>query len=183
MKPGTAFYCAITATIKDTQRLLLCGRSKAIYIGGCMSVDPFISWDISHRKYLQSKQFKAVRQIVLERDGYACNNCETRRGIKHCWHIRRDNYKIGGEIEAGDCVLLCSRCLPDKIVLYEADLRVAKYDAERWDLFRQYISAHEGMTYGEYRNDNGLNLIDAQGNKWIAYIIAGAVQVVEAKTQ
>lgn len=67
---------------------------------------------LKYRNYLRSKQFKEVKKLVWERDGGECQFCGrkasdgTTLSVHHkCY---RNLYK-GGEEEAADCILICSR--------------------------------------------------------------------------
>lgn len=66
-----------------------------------------------YKKYIRSKEFKAVKKIVEERDGGQCQTCGRTRqdGVTLSCHHRvyRHLYE-GGEAEAGDCITLCSIC-------------------------------------------------------------------------
>lgn len=62
-----------------------------------------------HKKYLKSKEFKAVKEYVLSRDGHKCVVCG--REDKLVCHHRC--YKHLGEanlVEIEDCITLCKPC-------------------------------------------------------------------------
>lgn len=65
-----------------------------------------------YRNYLRSKQFKEVKKIVWERDNGECQFCARKQsdGVTLSVHHKcyRNLYK-GGEEEAADCILICSR--------------------------------------------------------------------------
>lgn len=64
-----------------------------------------------HKKYLKSKQFKAVKEYVMARDGYKCQVCgRTHDEATLVCHHRC--YKHLGEAnlaEIADCVTLCQQ--------------------------------------------------------------------------
>ena len=69
-----------------------------------------------YKNYIRSKCFAKVREIVTERDK-CCQGCgrtaEDIDGTKITFNVHHHTYRNlyeGGEIEAGDCVLLCSVC-------------------------------------------------------------------------
>lgn len=68
---------------------------------------------LKYQKYLRSKQFKIVKQIVFERDGGKCMFCGRTRndGVTLNTHHRCYKHLFeGGIIEANDCILVCSIC-------------------------------------------------------------------------
>ena len=68
---------------------------------------------LKYKKYLKTKQFKEVKQIAEERDGHKCMVCgRTREDGIHltCHHRIYNHLYCGGEIEAADCITLCSIC-------------------------------------------------------------------------
>lgn len=66
-----------------------------------------------YRNYIRSKAFKAVKKAVEERDGGECQVCGRTRqdGVNLTCHHRvyRHLYE-GGELEAADCITLCTIC-------------------------------------------------------------------------
>lgn len=68
---------------------------------------------LKYKKYLHSKQFKEVKRLCEERDGHKCMACgRTRADGIHltCHHRQYKNLYQGGEVEAADCITLCSIC-------------------------------------------------------------------------
>lgn len=68
---------------------------------------------LKYKKYLKSKDFKAVKRMCEERDGGKCMVCGRMRedGINlTCHHRTYKHLYEGGEVEAGDCITLCSIC-------------------------------------------------------------------------
>lgn len=68
---------------------------------------------LQYKKYLKSKEFKNVKKLAEERDGHKCMVCgRTRKdGINlTCHHRVYAHLYEGGEIEANDCITLCSIC-------------------------------------------------------------------------
>lgn len=67
-----------------------------------------------YKKYIRSKEFKKVKQVVEERDGHRCVTCGRTRndGVTLSCHHRQYSHLYGG-VEGGepdDCVTLCSIC-------------------------------------------------------------------------
>lgn len=71
-----------------------------------------------YQKYIRSKEFQKVKDIVKERDK-VCQVCgRTEEDIAesngkisfNCHHRKYDNLFEGGEKEASDCILLCNIC-------------------------------------------------------------------------
>ena len=71
-----------------------------------------------YQKYLKSKEFKALRDRVLERDGYRCRFCgrtleEISENKKISLQAHHSSYEHLGEcndLEYNDLVTLCSVC-------------------------------------------------------------------------
>ena len=67
---------------------------------------------IKYRNYIRSKQFREVKKIVWERDNGECQFCGRKQsdGVTLSVHHKcyRNLFK-GGEEEAADCILICSR--------------------------------------------------------------------------
>ena len=66
-----------------------------------------------YRNYIRSKAFKEVKRIVEERDGGECQVCGRTRqnGVTiSCHHRQYRHLYAGGEVEAADCITLCSIC-------------------------------------------------------------------------
>lgn len=62
-----------------------------------------------YTKYLRSKQFKEVKEIVYARQGGICPLCGEVIDAEHPGTVHHKNYKyagMGGEIEADNCVLI-----------------------------------------------------------------------------
>lgn len=67
---------------------------------------------LKYQRYLRSKQFKEVKKIVESRDGGKCQFCGRSRsdGVTLSVHHRCYQHLFqGGEAEANDCILICSR--------------------------------------------------------------------------
>lgn len=66
---------------------------------------------LKYQRYIRSKEFKKVREMVLERDGHCCQFCgrTVEDGATLTVHHRcyRHLYE-GGELEAADCITICS---------------------------------------------------------------------------
>lgn len=67
-----------------------------------------------YQKYLRSKQFAEVKEIVKERDGHKCMVCGREAdGDKINLQIHHRVYThlgCGGETEANDCLCVCNIC-------------------------------------------------------------------------
>ena len=71
-----------------------------------------------YQKWLRSKQFKGLRDRMLERDGYACRCCgrtleEIADNPKISLQAHHRSYRyvgLGDERELGDLITLCSVC-------------------------------------------------------------------------
>ena len=67
---------------------------------------------IRYRNYIRSKQFKEVKKLVWERDGGCCQFCGRKQSDGVTLSVHHRNYSHlfqGGEAEANDCILICSR--------------------------------------------------------------------------
>lgn len=67
---------------------------------------------IRYRNYIRSKQFREVKKIVWERDGGCCQFCGRKQSDGVTLSVHHRNYSHlfqGGEVEAADCILICSR--------------------------------------------------------------------------
>lgn len=66
---------------------------------------------LKYQRYIRSKEFKKVREIVLERDNHCCQFCGRTKedGATLTVHHRRYRHLYeGGELEAADCITICS---------------------------------------------------------------------------
>ena len=63
-------------------------------------------------KYLQSKEWKLLRQEVFKRDGYKCLLCGNK--ANHCHHISYSMFLKTGNSKRLECASLCKSC-HDKI--------------------------------------------------------------------
>lgn len=66
---------------------------------------------LAYQRYIKSKRFQHVRDIVLERDNHRCQFCN--RGIEDgvtlsVHHRTYEHLFEGGEKEAADCITICS---------------------------------------------------------------------------
>lgn len=61
-------------------------------------------------KALTKREWRALHQIVAERDGKHCRNCKTERGLDLHHVIFRS---LGGKDVAENLILLCQRCHQD----------------------------------------------------------------------
>lgn len=75
-------------------------------------------WFRRYRIYLQSPQWQRLKRIVLERDGYTCQNCR-RKVVPNLYavdnraevhHLSYDGYNRIGESFAFECTTLCHDC-------------------------------------------------------------------------
>lgn len=67
---------------------------------------------LRYRAYIRSKQFKDVKKLVWERDGGCCQFCGRKQSDGVTLSVHHRNYSHlfqGGEAEAADCILICSR--------------------------------------------------------------------------
>lgn len=71
---------------------------------------------LKYQKYIRSKEFQKVREIVIERDR-CCQFCgrtaEELEGTKLVFSVHHRSYDHlyeGGELEASDCILCDSGC-------------------------------------------------------------------------
>lgn len=67
---------------------------------------------LRYRAYIRSKKFGEVKKIVWERDGGRCQFCDRKQSDGVTLSVHHRNYSHlfqGGEAEANDCILICSR--------------------------------------------------------------------------
>lgn len=67
---------------------------------------------IRYRNYIRSKKFKEVKKIVWERDNGECQFCARKQSDGVTLSVHHRCYKHlyeGGQAEADDCILICSR--------------------------------------------------------------------------
>lgn len=67
---------------------------------------------IRYRNYIRSKKFGEVKKIVWERDGGRCQFCDRQPSDGVTLSVHHKCYRHlyeGGETEANDCILICSR--------------------------------------------------------------------------
>ena len=72
---------------------------------------------LKYQKYIRSKDFAVVKEIVKERDK-VCQTCgrtqeEIDASPKLSFNVHHRTYEHlfeGGDVEAADCILLCSCC-------------------------------------------------------------------------
>lgn len=67
---------------------------------------------LRYRSYIRSKQFKEVKKIVWERDNGECQFCARKPSDGVTLSVHHKCYRHlyeGGEKEAADCILICSR--------------------------------------------------------------------------
>ena len=67
---------------------------------------------LKYRSYIRSKQFKEVKKLVWERDGGCCQFCNRKQSDGVTLSVHHKSYRHlfqGGEAEANDCILICSR--------------------------------------------------------------------------
>ena len=67
-------------------------------------------WRRYSRPVLKTKRWQVLRQIVLERDGWACVDCGTRRGRLEIDHVKpvRTNPELA--FDPTNCATRCSSC-------------------------------------------------------------------------
>ncbi len=67
-----------------------------------------------YRKYsrpvLKTKRWQALRHQILERDGWKCRACGTRRGRLEIDHIRPVKHRPEAAFDPANLQTLCSRC-------------------------------------------------------------------------
>lgn len=59
-------------------------------------------------KYLQSKEWKLLRQDVFKRDGYKCLLCGDK--ANHCHHLSYGSMVKNGGSKRIECASLCKKC-------------------------------------------------------------------------
>lgn len=67
---------------------------------------------LKYQRYLRSKQFKEVKKLVWDRDEGTCQFCGRKQSDGVTLSVHHRNYSHlfeGGEAEAKDCILICSR--------------------------------------------------------------------------
>lgn len=67
---------------------------------------------IKYRNYLRTKQFKEVKQLVWARDNGECQFCGRKQSDGVTLSVHHKTYRNlfkGGQEEADDCILICSR--------------------------------------------------------------------------
>ena len=67
-------------------------------------------WRRFSRPVLKTKRWQVLRQIVLERDGWACVDCGTRKGRLEIDHVKpvRSNPELA--FDPANCAVRCSSC-------------------------------------------------------------------------
>jgi 5-methylcytosine-specific restriction endonuclease McrA len=73
------------------------------------------AWQRDHAEYLRSMQWASVRDKVIARCGYRCQDCGAEYSADGYFDVHHNSYqrwrKSGEEF---DCVLLCRRCHKDR---------------------------------------------------------------------
>ena len=67
---------------------------------------------LAYQRYIRSKQFKEVKQLVWERDNGTCQFCGRKQSDGVTLSVHHRNYSHlfkGGQEEANDCILICTR--------------------------------------------------------------------------
>lgn len=62
------------------------------------------------RPVLRTRRWKALRHVILERDGWACVDCGTRRGRLEIDHIQPVKLRPDLAFDPGNLATRCSRC-------------------------------------------------------------------------
>jgi 5-methylcytosine-specific restriction endonuclease McrA len=62
------------------------------------------------RPVLKTRRWKVLRQIILERDGYACTCCGTRRGRLEIDHVKPVRDRPDLAFAPANLATLCPRC-------------------------------------------------------------------------
>ena len=80
-------------------------------------------WNLMSNEFLDSKEWKYVRQIVLEESNYECSNCGSKENLQ-CDHIKPRVKDRSGKswLNTENLQILCSSC-HDKKGLSENDFR------------------------------------------------------------
>ena len=77
-----------------------------------------------YKAYLQSDEWKKIRELALRRDGYTCRICGTAINLR----VHHVNYEhVGTELELDDVVTLCDEC-HSKIHIKDYCHEEAKHD-------------------------------------------------------
>lgn len=79
-----------------------------------MAVIPRREYVKHSRPVLVSKRWKVLRQVILERDGWQCRCCGTRRGRLEVDHVEPVRNAPNKAFEPGNLQTLCSRCHASK---------------------------------------------------------------------
>ncbi|WP_323717309.1 HNH endonuclease [Paracoccus aminovorans] len=71
-------------------------------------------WRRYSRPVLKTRRWQVLRQIVLERDGWACVDCGTRKGRLEIDHVKpvRSNPELA--FDPANCAVRCSSCHASK---------------------------------------------------------------------
>lgn len=67
---------------------------------------------LKYKNYLRSKKFKEVKKLVWERDNGECQFCGRKQSDGVTLSVHHKCYRHlyeGGDVEANDCILICSR--------------------------------------------------------------------------
>jgi len=67
-------------------------------------------WRRYSRPVLRTKRWKMLRQIILERDGWACVDCGTRKGRLEIDHIEPVRTTPERAFDPANCATRCSSC-------------------------------------------------------------------------
>lgn len=69
-------------------------------------------WWTQYQVYLHSKQWLMLRSLVLQRDGYKCQNCfrPVTDETAHAHHLSYEGYKTHGRSFAFEVITLCKGC-------------------------------------------------------------------------
>lgn len=66
-------------------------------------------WWPRYQRYLLSPAWKVLRTQVLQRDGYRCTSCGSRRRLE-VHHLSYAHYNRTGGSSLEDCTTLCHPC-------------------------------------------------------------------------
>lgn len=75
-----------------------------------MAVIPRREYRRYSRPVLQSKRWQVLRQVILERDGWACVDCGTRKGRLEIDHIQPVRTRPDLAFDPNNCATRCSSC-------------------------------------------------------------------------